>query len=58
MTDMQKRALMLKEDIEKACIRNGLNLTIYDGKIGFVDHKAGKIIMLWNPVFSNTKRGE
>lgn len=53
MTDMQKKALKLKEDIERACIENGLNLTIHDEKIGFVDHKEGKIIMLWEPVYSD-----
>lgn len=53
MTDMQKKALKLKEDIERACIENGLNLTIYDKKIGFVDHKEGRIIMLWEPVYYN-----
>ncbi len=49
MTDGQKRALELKEDIERLCIRKGLNLTIYDGKIGFVDQSRKKIIMLWEP---------
>ena len=53
MTDMQKKALKLKEDIERACIENGLNLTIYDEKIGFVDHKEGKRIILWEPVYSD-----
>lgn len=52
MTDMQKRASELKEDIEMACIRKGLNLTIYDGKIGFVDQSQKKIVMLWEPKFT------
>ena len=30
MTEAQERALALKEDIEKACIRHNLNLTIYE----------------------------
>lgn len=51
MTDAQKKALQLKEDIEKACIKRGLNLTIYDGKIGFVNQEEGKIVMLWNPEY-------
>lgn len=53
MTEAQKRASELKEDIERACISKGLNLTIYDGKIGFVDQSQKKIIMLWEPKFTN-----
>lgn len=49
LSDKQKTALKLKEDIEKACIKRGLNLTIYDGKIGFVDQEERKIIMAWKP---------
>lgn len=52
MTDTQKKALMLKEDIEQACIRRGLNLTIHDGKIGFVDQQEKKIVMLWDPIYT------
>ena len=51
MDDKRQSAMMLMKDIEKACIKRGLNLTIYDGKIGFVDQQAGKIIMLWNPEY-------
>lgn len=49
MTSKQKLAKMLMDDIQKACIKRGLNLTIYDGKIGFVDQKEKKIVMFWNP---------
>lgn len=52
MTEAQKRALALKEDIEKACVRHNLNLTIHEGKIGFVDQKAKKIVMVWNAEYS------
>lgn len=45
--DSKMRALALKKAIEKACIAHGLNLTIYDGRIGFVDQEEGKIVMLW-----------
>lgn len=48
MTEMQKRALALKKEIENACIKHGLNLTIYEKKIGFVDQKEKKIVMVWN----------
>lgn len=51
MTDMQRKALKLKEDIEKACIKRGLNLTICNGKLGFVDQSERKIVMLWNPEY-------
>ena len=53
MTDAQKRALNLKQEIEEACIRNNLNMTIYDGMIGFVDQKQRKIVMVWNPEYKN-----
>ena len=52
MTDVQRKALMLKEDIEKACLRRGLNLTIHDGKIGFVEQQEKKIVMLWDPIYT------
>lgn len=52
MTEAQKRALALKEDIEKACMKHNLNLTIYDGKIGFVDQKEKKIVMVWSAEYS------
>lgn len=41
------RAVKLKEIIETACKYYGMNLTIYDGKIGFVDPGSKKIVMLW-----------
>lgn len=51
MSKKQEAAVMLIEDIEEACIKRGLNLTIHDGKIGFVDQKEKKIVMLWNPEY-------
>lgn len=33
MSEAQKRAVELKKDIEAACIRHNLNLTVYDGKM-------------------------
>ncbi len=47
MTEVQKKAVELQKEIETACVRYGLNLTIYDGKIGFVDQTNRKIVMLW-----------
>lgn len=46
--DSKMRALALKRAIEKACITYGLNLTIYDGRIGFVDQDEMKIVALWD----------
>lgn len=54
MTEAQKRALNLKQEIEEACIRNNLNMTIYDGMIGFVDQSQRKIVMVWNPEYKKT----
>lgn len=34
--------------IQEAAIEFGLNITIYEGKIGFVDQKEGKIVALWS----------
>lgn len=53
---MEKKATeMTKEErvngmidrIQAAAIEFGLNITIYDDKIGFVDQSEGKIIALW-----------
>lgn len=51
MTEVQERAVKLKEEIESACIQKGINLTIYDGGIGFVDQKENKIVMVWKPQY-------
>ena len=55
MSEEQKKAVKLKEEIESACIQQGLNLTIYDGGIGFVDPKENKIVMVWRPQFKSGK---
>lgn len=52
MTESQKRAAELKNDIEAACIRHNLNLTVHEGKIGFVDQAERKIVCLWNPEYN------
>ena len=49
MSDVQKRALNLKREIEEACIRNRLNLTVHEGSIGFVDQEEMKIVCIWKP---------
>lgn len=48
MTKAQERALRAKEAIEKVCIENNVNMTIYDGEIGFVDPVENKIVLIWH----------
>ena len=48
MERAQKRALLLRDMIELACAHCGLNLTVYNGKIGFVDQEKRKIVALWS----------
>lgn len=49
---VEDRVLMCKTMIENACISCGLNLTIRDGKIGFVDQEAKQIVAIWTPTHS------
>lgn len=48
----RERAVALMHDIEAACINRRINLTIYNGKIGFVDQDSKKIIMTWGANYS------
>ena len=50
--DKQTTIIKLKREIEEICVKYGLNLTVYDGKIGFVDQSEKKIIALWEPQYS------
>lgn len=52
LTLAQRRAKILQEQIECLCIFAGLNLTVYDGCIGFVDQKENKIVMTWKPEYT------
>ena len=56
MIDKKQNVIQLKEDIKNACIKHGLNLTIHEGKIAFVDQDSKKIIALWTP--EHTLKGE
>lgn len=47
-TDKQEAVINFIKDIEKLCCKHQLNLTIHDGKIGFVDQKQRKIIAVWS----------
>ena len=51
LTDLQKKAVEMQKEIEEACIRHGLNLTIFENGIGFVDPKDNKIVMVWRPKY-------
>lgn len=51
MTEAQKKAVEVQKEIEEACIRHGLNLTIFENGIGFVDPKENKIVMVWRPQY-------
>ena len=55
ISNKQKAAAALAEDIQEACVKRGFNLTIHDGKIGFVDQQEKKIVMLWDPVYKLNK---
>lgn len=46
--DIELRVSNMVEDITQAAIKNRLNLTVYDGKIGFVDQEQRKIVALWD----------
>lgn len=46
--DIKDRVIKCKSMIETACIETGLNLTIYEGKIAFVDQDNEKIVALWS----------
>ena len=47
----REKVIEMKKEIESIAIEYGLNLTVYDGKIGFVDQEQKKIVALWTPEF-------
>ena len=54
----REKVIEMKKEIESIAIEYGLNLTVYDGKIGFVDQKQGKIVALWEPEYKLQKESE
>lgn len=46
-----EKLIRCKKTIEWVAKEFGLNLTVYDGKIAFVDQKAKKIVALWTPEY-------
>lgn len=51
MMTLEERVMQLRNMIEAACVACGLNITIYDRKLGFVDQSQRKIVAVWNPQF-------
>lgn len=47
----QEKVIEMKKEIVDSAKKYGLNLTIYDCKIGFVDQEQKKIVALWTPDF-------
>ena len=52
MDHIEQRVQTLVAFIRNACILCGLNITIFDGKIGFVDQKEKKIVAAWAPEYT------
>lgn len=53
---VNEQVLMCIRMIEEACVQCGLNLTVYDGKIAFVDQEQWKIVAVWNPKYTKNGR--
>lgn len=51
-TEIQKKVSALVADIQVACAKHDLNMTLYDGGIGFVDQKSRTIVAIWKPTFT------
>ena len=49
--EMKQRVQRLIADVERACIKYKLNMTIYDGKLAFVDQESRRIVATWGPQF-------
>ena len=47
----EEKVIAIKKEIVAIAGKYGLNLTVYDGKIGFVDQEQKKIVALWTPEF-------
>ena len=46
--DVKLRVENMIDEITQAAIKNRLNLTVYNEKIGFVDQEQRKIVALWD----------
>lgn len=52
METVEERVMKLKKVIELSAVACGLNLTVYEGKIAFVDMAQKKIVAIWNPEYN------
>ena len=55
---VEERVATMQKLIEVAGVACGLNLTVYDGKIGFVDQEQKKIVALWEPQYRASNIGK
>lgn len=49
--EINERCIILKNMIEAAAEIAGLNICVYDGKIGFVDQEKWRIVAVWEPQY-------
>lgn len=56
--DVKLRVEKMVDEITQAAIKNRLNLTIYGGKIGFVDQEQRKIVALWDAEYKMPEEKE
>ena len=56
--EMKQRVQHLIADVERACIKYKLNMTIYDGKLAFVDQESRHIVATWGPQFKLSEEPE
>lgn len=52
MENIPERVELLTGLIQQSCMVVGLNLTVYEGKIAFVDQAEKKIVAVWNPEYT------
>ena len=50
--EMKQRVQHLIADVERACIKYKLNMTIYDGKLAFVDQESRHIVATSSTIVS------
>ena len=56
--DVKLRVENMIDEITQAAIKNRLNLTVYNEKIGFVDQEQRKIVALWDAEYKMPEEKE
>lgn len=56
--DVKLRVENMIDEITRAAIKNRLNLTVYNEKIGFVDQEQRKIVALWDAEYKMPEEKE